>query len=101
MKKQTAADKKIIELTETIALKNSISETDEAIIELLKEQVKIAKGIIECNSRMDSYNKGIIASLRTELDECKPNSNGFAKGIIIGGIVVSVIYFIIDLSFSF
>lgn len=95
MKKQTLADKKIIELTEIIALKDSIAKTDESIIESLKEQVQISKDIAECDNRMDLYNKSVIANLRSQIDYLQSNANGFSKGVIAGAIVVSIIYFII------
>ena len=95
MKKQTLADKKIIELTEIIALKDSISKTDESIIQSLKEQVQISKDIAECDNRMDLYNKSVIANLRSQIDYLESNANGFSKGVIAGAIVASIIYFII------
>ena len=95
MKKQTLADKKIIELTEIIALKDSISKTDESIIQSLKEQVQISKDIAECDNRMDLYNKCVIANLRSQIDYLESNANGFNKGVIAGAIVASIIYFII------
>ena len=102
----TLEEKKIIELTEIIAIKDDIAKTDESIIESLKEQIRILKDIRECDAKMNLYNKSIIASLKSQINFLKSqinlfesNANGFSKGMIAGAIITSIIYFIINLIF--
>lgn len=95
----TLEEKKIIELTEIIAIKDDITKTDESIIQSLKEQIRILKDIRECDAKMDLYNKSIIASLKSQINLFESNANGFSKGVIAGAIITSIIYFIINLIF--
>jgi hypothetical protein len=95
----TLEEKKIIELTEIIAIKDDIAKTDESIIQSLKEQIRILKDIRECDAKMDLYNKSIIASLKSQINLFESNANRFSKGVIAGAIITSIIYFIINLIF--
>jgi hypothetical protein len=98
--KSTASEKKIIELTEIITLKDNIAKTDESIIQSLKEQVRILKDINECNDRMDLYNKSVITSLKARLDSPKPNTNSFSYGMLLGAVLVIIFSVIIHLIFK-